>query len=294
MCKSTGVLVFIFLLKILAMIIIPIAIYILNNRIDKKRINLLFFISIFMICIFILLRIFNNDCVINSNLKGININNNKKTKNVLYSKNDANRVEKIITNNIYKNNLNDDVYYFNHDELPLSDKKISCEGRDVYMKNYGNNITVISMALSTLYQKNIDPIEILNLALDNNILDCEIGFNTDELLELISNHYNLNVLPIYKEQINDYIQNGGIVISNIGVSEYSKNMSCGDSYILIYKVNKDGKFSILNPNDKDYDYICPDNSLNYGQVIKANQNNDTYTLAELANTTNRFIVLERK
>ena len=56
-------------------------------------------------------------------------------------------------------------------------------------------------------------------------------------------------------ELKDYIRNGGIVLAEINAGSKEKTVSCSASYIVIYDVDKQGNFSILNPNDKDYKYV---------------------------------------
>ena len=293
MCERTSILILIFILKVIFLILGPLSFFYLINRFNNKYINILYKTNVIFLILLITLRIFNNPCVINSNISGIDHNMSKKSDNIIYETNSANTVERIVTNKIYTKSNKQKIYYFNINKLPLSNKKIYCDNDYAYMKNYGSNITALSIIVSSLYNENIDPIKILDLSVENNIFDCETGVNTDELINLVNNNYSLSKREINYTELKDYIRNGGIVLAEINAGDIDKSISCSASYIVIYDVDKQGNFSILNPNDKDYKYICPENSEGYGKVIDSNTNDKLYSLDDIKNISSRYIILER-
>lgn len=293
MCERTSILILIFILKVIFLILSPLSFFYLINRFNNKYINILYKTNVIFLILLITLRIFNNPCVINSNISGIDHNMSKKSDNILYETNSANTVERIVTNKIYTKSNKQKIYYFNINKLPLSNKKIYCDNDYAYMKNYGSNITALSIIVSSLYNENIDPIKLLDLSVENNIFDCETGVNTDELINLVNNNYNLSKREINYTELKDYIRNGGIVLAEINAGSKEKTVSCSASYIVIYDVDKQGNFSILNPNDKDYKYICPENSEGYGKVIDSNTNDKLYSLDDIKSISSRYIILER-
>ena len=293
MCERTSILILIFILKVIFLILGPLSFFYLINRFNNKYINILYKTNVIFLILLITLRIFNNPCVINSNISGIDHNMSKKSDNIIYETNSANTVERIVTNKIYTKSNKQKIYYFNINKLPLSNKKIYCDNDYAYMKNYGSNITALSIIVSSLYNENIDPIKLLDLSVENNIFDCETGVNTDELINLVNNNYSLSKREINYTELKDYIRNGGIVLAEINAGDIDKSISCSASYIVIYDVDKQGNFSILNPNDKDYKYICPENSEGYGKVIDSNTNDKLYSLDDIKNISSRYIILER-
>lgn len=293
MCERTSILILIFILKVIFLILSPLSFFYLINRFNNKYINILYKTNVIFLILLITLRIFNNSCVINSNISGIDHNMSKKSDNIIYETNSANTVERIVTNKIYTKSNKQKIFYFNINKLPLSNKKIYCDNDYAYMKNYGSNITALSIIVSSLYNENIDPIKLLDLSVENNIFDCETGVNTDELINLVNNNYSLSKREINYTELKDYIRNGGIVLAEINVGDIDKSISCSASYIVIYDVDKQGNFSILNPNDKDYKYICPENSEGYGKVIDSNTNDKLYSLDDIKSISSRYIILER-
>lgn len=293
MCERTSILILIFILKVIFLILGPLSFFYLINRFNNKYINILYKTNVIFLILLITLRIFNNPCVINSNISGIDHNMSKNSDNIIYETNSANTVERIVTNKIYTKSNKQKIFYFNINKLPLSNKKIYCDNDYAYMKNYGSNITALSIIVSSLYNENIDPIKLLDLSVENNIFDCETGVNTDELINLVNNNYSLSKREINYTELKDYIRNGGIVLAEINAGDIDKSISCSASYIVIYDVDKQGNFSILNPNDKDYKYICPENSEGYGKVIDSNTNDKLYSLDDIKSISSRYIILER-
>ena len=172
MCTNSSFLALVIILKVIFLFVLPA--FILVSTIIKKydRYNSkLLVLEIIILLLLIVLKISNNSCIANSNINYI-----KRSKSTIdytgtgFSK-DPNVLEKIITNEIYNNNTGQKVYYFNNNKLPLSDKKIVCEDKEVYMKNYGNTLTADSILISSVLQKNIDPIEVMKVAFKYNIFE---------------------------------------------------------------------------------------------------------------------------
>lgn len=295
MCQNNGMIICLLILKIIIIIIIPI--YLIIFRRDKtdvyKKIEK---IEIILLILLVLISIIFSQCTINSSIFNLKLMkyNNKTDLNQIYESNDANIVEQIETSEIFKSTSNKKVYYFNNDKLPLSDKKIECGNKDIYMKNYGNNITAASILLSTVMGKNIDPIEILNFSLQNNLFDCSNGVDTDTLLNALAQDNGLTVIYLDFTEVPNYLKSGGIVIAKVINEKSSINVSCDMSNIILYNINNQNEINILNPSDKDYDYICPDGSAGYGQIIKANTNDRIWSLNEIDSIGYEYISLERR
>ena len=294
MCNSFLLILILFIIRILFIVVIPI-ILLLNKKISKQLEKILCFVEILLIFLFVILTIFKNPCVINSDIRGFikSINIIKYNDEEVYINNNPNVVEEIVTNEIYKTNNNRNVYYFNNYELPLSNKKYYCEDKEIYLKNYGNNITAISILLSTALDQNYDPIKVYNFAVENNLVDCEEGINTNELLNLISYNNGFRVINIDKSNISDYIRRGNVVLAKINNNSSVKNISCDKANIIIYSIDNENNFNILNPSNKDHDYICPDNTEGYGQIISSNTNDISWTLDELNTLSEEYVSLER-
>ena len=290
MCNSFLLILILFIIRILFIVVIPI-ILLLNKKISKQLEKILCFVEILLIFLFVILTIFKNPCVINSDIRGFikSINIIKYNDEEVYINNNPNVVEEIVTNEIYKTNNNRNVYYFNNYELPLSNKKYYCDDKEIYLKNYGNNITAISMLLSSALDQNYDPIKVYNFAVENDLVDCEEGINTNELLNLISYNNGLRVVYIDKSNISDYIRRGNVVLAKINNNSSVKNISCDKANIIIYSIDNENNFNILNPADKDHDYICPDNTAGYGQIISSNTNDTSWSLDKLNTLSEEYV-----
>ena len=293
MCDKTNTLILIYIAKIIVFIILPLIFIIFNKKLKNKIINFIYIFDILLIVMFLILKLLNNDCVINSTIKNIKFTSNT-INNIVYEDGDSNVVESIITNKIYKNKNNMDVYYYNNATLPLSDKKIVCDGKELYMKNAGNSITAMATILSSTFKRNIDPIEILNKSFEKGIFDCENGVDFNELLKLVNDTYSATFKNISSSDIiNNINDNKVILVESDYNDKIDYNITCSKGYFIVYNITNSNKYVILNPNDRSYDYICPDNTKGVMSIIKANTNNKEYTLEELNNLGNRFMILER-
>lgn len=295
MCQNNGIIISLIIFKIFVIIIIPIYLVVFRkekNEAYKKTEK----VEISLLIILIITSIIFNQCTINSSIFNLKLMkySKKEELNQLYDSNDANVVEKIESKDIYRNVSNKKVYYFNNDNLPLSDKKIECGNKDIYMKNYGNNITAVSILLSSVMEKNIDPIEVLNFSLKNNLFDCSEGVDTDKLLNAIAYDNNLTVVYLDINEVPNYLKSGGILLTKVINNKNNINVSCDMSNIILYNINNQNKINILNPIDKDYDYICPAGTAGYGQIIKANTNDRIWTLDEIDSIGYEYISLERR
>ena len=293
MCESKAILSFMFFIKIIVLIIIPLIILI-NKKINPNTKMKLINVEIVIVSLFIILRVTNNSCIVNSSIDKVGMDLYRKSTSVSKEKNSPDIVEEIVTNKIYKTNNLSDVYYFNNNIQPLSDKKITCNGETKYMKQYGNGITTVSMMVSTILNQNIDPIEILNLAVKNDIFDCNTGVNINLLLNVVSEEYNISFREIDSDLLWDYVYSGNVVLEEIVFNKNTNNnLTCSKGNILIYSVDNNYNFQILNPNNSNEDYICPDNTPGSMMIIKAKSNDNVWTINQLNNIKSRYIVGER-
>ena len=289
MCDSNTSLIIFLTIKIIALLILPIII-IFVKKIDKLIKNFLFIINIALLVLLICLRIFNNDCVVYSTINGIKINSYKNTSNYVTEKT-SNNIEKIDAIEKYKTNNNSNVYYFNNVSFPLSNQSITCSSDTVFMKDYGNEITAVSIMVSSILDKNIDPIEILDLAKKNNVIDCNKRINIDKLISIVNNKYKLYSVNIDSNSAHNKIKNGEVILAEVNYVEGMNNISCDRDYVIVYKINNDNKYVILNPSQRDKDYICPDNTDGLLTVIKGN--NNTFSEEEFNKICSRYIYMGR-
>lgn len=289
MCNNNTSLIIFLIIKILALLILPIII-IFIKKIDKAIKDLLFVLNIALLVLLISLRIFNNNCVISSTINGIKYNKYKEDAEYVVIKSST-EIGRIKTNDIYKTNNNSNVYYFNNVSFPLSNQSITCSSDTVFMKDYGNEITAVSIMASSILDKNIDPIEILDLAKKNNVIDCNKRINIDKLISIVNNKYKLYSVNIDSNSAHNKIKNGEVILAEVNYVEGMNNISCDKDYVVIYKINNDNKYVILNPSKRDKDYICPDNTDGLLTVIKGN--NNTFSEEEFNKICSRYIYMGR-
>ena len=293
MNENIFLLSFLFVIKLLLFIIIPIFL-IITRKYDYKISKYISYIDIIGISIFIILLLINSSFISSINIKGIKNAIKIKNGGYYFESYNVDEVDEIITNEIYKTNNLKDVYYFNNNSLPLSDKKLYCDGKVMYLKNFGNSITSLATMVSTALNRNIDPIEILNLAYYNEIIDCENGVDIDDLINIVSNEYNVSIKNISANEINSYLNKDVIVMEEINYKEgNSINLTCNKSYIILYK-NESNKIRILDPNDYTENYICPDNTSGSLSVIKGKNNSKEFNYYDLVSIGSRYIILEGK
>lgn len=289
MCENSSSLVFFLILKLLGILIIPIVL-LFYKKMDKKYSIALFSLDVIILSMMIILRLFNNNCAVYSNIKTLKIINAKNKAELLIKTKDKG-ISNIITNDIYKTSDNSNVYYFNNVDFPLSNQSISCATDTVYMKDYGNEITAISIMVSSVLDKNIDPIEILDLAKKNNIIDCKNRIDIDGLMSVVNNTYNLYSTNIDSTSAYNKIKNGEVILAEVNYKEDMENITCDKDYVVIYKINNDNKYVLLNPSKRDNDYICPDNTKGFLSVIKSKDT--SYSVDDINKICSRYIYMGR-
>ncbi len=294
MCQNNGIIISIFILKIFALLIIPgILLYFRLRHFENY--NRIIYAEIIILVLLIIIGIIKSDCIINSSIFRIErISMNEKNDfEIVKESNDVTTVKKVQSTDKYKTANNKKVYYYNNYNLPLSDKKVSCNGKNVYFKNIGNNITALSMLLSTELNADIDPLQILRMSIEKEIVDCDSGISFMDLLNLISSEYNVSFRSISKEEAEYYVANNKVVLAGINNNNLTTNISCENSYIILYQLTNDGKYNILNPNDREYDYICPDNTKGYGTIIKSHSNEKAWGVDDIDDIATNYIIIER-
>ena len=256
MCNNIIVLWIFIILKFISIIVLPIFIIIKRK---KEYIKYVIITDFVLLVFFTFCNMFNiNKCVYNSSLNGISRTKNENE--IIY----YNKIHEDIDNtsqyNInpelnYKTYTGKTLYYFNQNRDYMKDNYYECLDEKIYMNTNGSSITAFSIAVSTLYNKNINPIEILNYYKeDNNMCDKEITI--DSIYDSFIQRYGMiSISKIYSSQISDEIKNDGIVIAKLRSNENSK-LTCDMDYIVIYNINLNGKFQIADPSLLDNSYVC--------------------------------------
>lgn len=290
--NSFALLVFIFILKIIILVVLPIFILFFYKGNNKK----LIIIDCSLVFILIVLRLFGFSIVTDSSigrLKEIYREKIYKNENSSIIDLDSN-FDVYLTDKFYKTKTGSSVYYFNNNTYPLNNYKFSCSGDLKYLKNYGTGVTALSMVVSTVINKNVDPIELIKLAKKNDIINCNSGINMDSLLRVVDNTYNLHHYSINSTEMDNYVKNGGVVLAKVKYnSSVDRNMFCNHGYVVIYSVDNNNSYFILNPNINGNDIICPDNTDGAFSLLKDNDNDDPWSIGELNLLVESYYYLER-
>ena len=251
MCEAIPFLVFLIIIKIFIYLILPIFILI-----NKRNFRYLTYINIFLVILFFLLRIFNNNCVLNSSISRINEISTKNNFKDSYDYSLDNFSDDILTSNTFKTYANKNIKYYNLNDEFNNNKTFLCKNEKKYNKFYLENVYNIAPVLSYSLNTNITPTEILNYSLEKNIVDCDKGIDTIILLDSLKEKYQFEYKLISIVDLENYILNDYVVLfESKGSTDISTPLSCNIGYSVIYNVS-DGDFILSSSNDKDYNYIC--------------------------------------
>lgn len=284
-------LVLFFLIKIIVVIIAPILLIIFKRYEIKKY---LIGIELFALIAIIVLYVIGFSYMTDSNI--INILNikllgesDKSIVSDLYENiSTSNSIKTLEAIKDYKTHRNSNVYYYDGYNMPLSAKKIKCESGYDYYKYYSDIITSTSMLLSTYFDKTISPLEVLDKTINAGLIKCGEPINQDSFFYMIYNEYHVDFKVINNSELRNYILNGKPVLLE---TNGNGNLSCNQSYFLIYDVNNNDDYLLLDPNNRSYNYICPDGSTGFGSMLKPNYNDSSFSYSDILSDTRRLIVI---
>lgn len=296
LCDNVIVLYIFLILKIFIILIFPILIYFNRNR---KNIKIFIIIEILLLLINLLFNIFNvNSCIYNSNpsgIKRVKLKNNISKYNNLHNSNDYYQdIYEVEPDNYYKTYKGSQFYYYNQNNKIIGSKKLTCSiYDDTYMNKYGSPITSVSMVVSTLFDRNISPIDIMDLYLEDETNNCSEEVNIKDVFDAIKNRYaGLEITEISSTDVASSIVDGGLVIAQIG-AKASSNLTCGNNYIVIYNINLEGKYIIADPDDNSSEYVCSDTSLAYGNILKSNRTGSQWEPNIINGQTLHYYLIKR-
>ena len=148
----------------------------------------------------------------------------------------------------------------------------TCDNKKIYMNSFGSSITAISTAISTLYDNNINPVQVFNLYKSDNTDLCNMKFDIGSVFSSVMKKYGaLSLTNIDSSVIKDELKNGGIIIAEVSANENSK-LTCDHDYIIVYNSTNDGKVMIVSPSSLDNPYVCSYSSRAYGNTIDYSKN----------------------
>lgn len=293
MCNSIYFLIFLYIIKIIFFIVLPLLLIIFKNKIYYyKEIQLL---NIFVVILFLIFYLLGNTCIYNLNI-------NRLIKSRIQTKfKESYDVSKdifgndIVLSDTFKSYMKKNVYYYNMNDNNNYYKSFTCNNKKKYNRFYLENLYNTTTVLSYTLNKKINPNELINYSIEENLMDCESGISLDNIFSLINNKYNVNIKEISINEVENYIKNDYIIFTESqGNVELNSALTCDKGSFVIYNVTSNGDFILSSSNDKDYDYICPENSYGYGSVVKSNINNKTWDFYSLSMQGKRYFVMEKR
>ena len=294
MCNNIIVLWLFIILKIIALIILPIIIII-----KRKKNYVLYIISadIVLLLFFMICNIFTiNSCVYNSNIDGfkrVKKYNEITLYNEIHPNTDyGNNSDGIEPEKKYITSTGKNLYYFNQNKAYMKTAYYICNNQKIYMNSFGSSITAISTTISTLYDNNINPVQVFNLYKNDNLDLCNTKFDIGSVFSSVMKRYGaLSLTNIDSSKIKDELKNGGIVIAEVSANENSK-LTCDHDYIIVYNSTNDGKVMIVSPSSLDNPYVCSYSSRAYGNTIDYSKNS-TISLDDLNKEAVNYYLIKK-
>ena len=294
MCNNLIVLYTFIVIKVIVVLILPIIYVILRKKDFSKYI---LGIDIVLLLFFLICSTFNiNKCVYNSNIEGIKRTNNEnriKIYNEMHPVKPTYNADEIKPLKTYKTYTGKTLYYFNQNNASIKDAYYECGDTKVYFNSFGNSIATLSTAVSTLYERNINPVTIFNIYKDDAIDICDSSFSIDDVyISLMKIYSGIKLSEISVNQIDQSIRDGGLVIAELSANESSK-LTCDSSYIIIYSKGLDGKYMISDSNLPKKSFVCPYSSEAYGNIIDSENMNNSWSLQDIDNETVRYYLVRK-
>lgn len=292
LCDNSIILSIFILIKIFICIIYPIII-IKKRKYDYVR----YFIitEIILIMALLISNIFSlNSCVYNSNISGIKKANLKSKileyNSLHYSDEDYTNITDIDVAAYYKTYIGKDFYYYNQNDVFLKEQLLEC-GNNKYFNKFGAPITSTAMAVSTILDTKVTPIDILDLY-NSEFFDCSSSVNIGDVFAAVVDRYaGLNISEIPGSMVRDSIMSGGVVIAEIG-SNGNSEITCGKTFITLYNITLNGNVIIADPDDSENSFACSYSSLSYGKVLKPNRTNTEWSLDEINSQTLHYYLVK--
>ena len=236
MCNNIIVLGIFIFLKVVAVIILPIIIFVKRK---KQYAKIILIIDLLLLAFFLICNVFTiNKCVYNSSIEGFKRITNEKNIN-LYSKTDEHlnlNSSDIKPSKNYKTFSGKDLYYFNQNRDYMKDLYLECDGNNIYINSFGSGITAFSTVISTLYQKNISPVEVFKIYKNTNINSCNKKITLEDIYNSTMQKYGgITMQEIDRSQITAALRNDDLVIAELLANEDSK-LTCDSGYVIIYTI----------------------------------------------------------
>lgn len=290
-------LVIFFIIKIVVIIIVPIILFLFRKKEIKSyyiwteilaliAVATLYLIGFSYITESNIITIMNMNMLSDSSIKKVEKNDGNLNK--------INRNSRIFSTKQIRTRDNTYAYDYEINSSPLNEAELSCDKKS-YMKNYGDSMSAITTLIANYYDLDINEMKVLSYLEDNNLVDCENGIDFEKALIKLGDKYYYTVKQISSSQVESYVSSGkSVLVETINNYEEKDNFGCEKDYIVIYNINNEGAYSIVNPNDKKYSYFCPSNTIGYGSIIEGNQNSKSYSLDDIDNKALKYYVIEVK
>ena len=292
MCNNIIVLYIFIVIKAITLVILPIIILIKRK---KEYCKILILVEIFLLAFFFICNMFTiNKCVYNSTLDGIertNIDNKISLFDDLHPFINYD-VEDNMAEKKYKTLTNKNLYYYNQNRNNIKNLYFECSGNKVYMDEVGSSITSFSIAISTLYDKEINPTKIYNYYKKDNYDFCG-EITLEKVYNSTLRRYGfITISEISSSQIENALVNDGLVIAKLSANENSI-LTCDTKYVVIYSKDLNGKYLIADPTLRNSSYACPYSSDAYGNVIDSDNMNKSFTLDEIDNEAVKYYLVKK-
>lgn len=293
MCNNVIVLYIFVILKLCAFFIIPFILILIRK---KKIFKIILYINILILSFLLISNIFkSNACVYNSTKSGIELvekMNQQEEINNLH-KEGSSPSSNVQPQKNYKTYTGKTLYYYNQNDESIKNAYYKCNGKKVYLNTVGSAFTSLSISVSTLYNNNVNPVEIFNYFKEDNFDMCNADFSLENIYDSLIERYGLISLDqISSSMVEDSIRNGGIVIAKLSSNENSK-LTCDSNYIVIYSIDLNGKYLIADPALPKKSYVCPYSSDAYGNVISSENMNKSWTFNEINNEAVSYYLVRR-
>lgn len=291
MCDNNGVLIVFIVLKAIILFVVPILIFVMYKK-NSRLFTIVGIIELVCIIAMILLRLFGNDCIKNSNITYIKGNNDNTIYENSYNSDSSIYSEEAYSIGSIETTNDNNVYVYNINTLPLKTTTIMCDKKR-YINNYGNSITGITILMSNAFDSDFDENEVFQRLANSQAINCDNGVNFEAVFNELARLYGFRIREISYSEMDRYILNGhSVLAATINEPDEEYNFGCGRDYIVVYNKSNDGYYNIINPNDKTYSYFCPSDTIGYGSIIDKNQNNNNYTFEEINSKTIGYFVIE--
>lgn len=292
LCDNSIILSIFILIKVFIYIVFPI---IIIKKRKYEYVKYFIITEIILILALLISNIFSlNSCIYNSNILGIKKSNLKNKileyNSLHYFDEDYANITDIEPNAYYKTYTGKEFYYYNQNDVFLKEQLLVC-GNNKYFNKYGAPITSTAMAVSTILQTKVTPIDILDLY-NSEFFDCSDSVNIGDVFAVVVDRYaGLDISEISSDMVINSIMNGGIVIAEIQ-SNGDSNITCGKTYIALYSVTLDGNIIIADPDDSENSFICSYSSPSYGNALTPNRTNTEWTLDEINSQTLHYYLVK--